>query len=153
MGTLGPKQKQLAAKPRVKPNMIAHRRMLILAAILIGHGVGNLWAQEYAANPSVLHIQHSVTTSKTGFPQFLYMYHVLRGAKSAAEVQALTGTISLKNYSSNFSEVLWLLAYWNGKCPLNDQSLRGANFIWSDILKNPSRSLSEFPVDLRFPHP
>jgi hypothetical protein len=65
---------------------------------------------EDAGQSSVLQIQQSVTTSQTGFPQFLYMYHVLDGAKSTAEAHALTGTISLENYSSNFSEVLWLLA-------------------------------------------
>ena len=36
---------------------------------------------------------------------------------------------------------------------MNDQSLAGANFIWSDILKNPSQSTSNFPVNLNFPHP
>src|ERR1700691_906782 len=128
-------------------------RIVILTAITIIGGVYDLSAQESATNPSVLHIQHSVSTSKTGFPQFLYMYHLLDGANSGTQARALTGTISLKNYSSNFSEVLWLLAYWNGKCPVNDQSLQGANFIWSDILKNPSRSLSSFEVDLHFPHP
>jgi len=135
--------------------MSAYWRMVILAAVLIpvGWGKGDLWGQEDAARPSVLHIRHSVTTSQTGFPQFLYMYHVLDGAKSAATAQALTGRISLENYSPNFSEVLWLLAYWEGKCPVNDKSLQGANFIWSDILKNPSQSVSEFRVDLRFPHP
>jgi hypothetical protein len=129
--------------------------MGILAAILFPVGLGkcDLWGQENAGTASVLHIRHSVTTSKPGFPQFLYMYHVLDGAKSAAAAQALTGTISLENYSSNFSEVLWLLAYWEGKCPVADKSLRGANFIWSDILKNPSQSVSEFRVDLHFPHP
>jgi hypothetical protein len=135
--------------------MSAYRRVVILAAILmsIGWGKCDLWGQEDAEQTSVLHIQHSVTTSKTGFPQFLYMYQVLDGAKSMAEARGLTGRISLKNYSSNFSEVLWLLAYWQGECPVNDQSLAGANFIWSDILKNPSQSNSTFPVKLDFPHP
>jgi hypothetical protein len=129
--------------------------VVIVAVVLmsIGWGKCDLWGQENAGQPSVLHIQHSVTTWKTGFPQFLYMYHVLDGVKSTAEAGALTGTISLRNYSSNFSEVLWLLAYWQGKCPVNDQSLAGANFIWSDILKNPSQSTSDFPVNLHFPHP
>jgi hypothetical protein len=129
--------------------------MVILAAVLItvGWGKCDLWGQENAGQRSVLHIQNSVTTSKIGFPQFLYMYHVLDGTKSTAEALALTGTISLQNYSSNFSEVLWLLAYWQGECPVNDQSLAGANFIWSDILKNPSQSSSSFPVNLNFPHP
>jgi len=128
---------------------------VILAAMLVLVGLGkcDLWGQENPGMPSVLHIQHSVTTSKTGFPQFLYMYRVLDGAKSAASAQALTGNISLENYSSNFSEVLWLLAYWEGECPANDQSLEGASFLWSDILKNPSRSASQLRVDLRFPHP
>jgi hypothetical protein len=136
-----------------KDYMSAYR--LILAAILISATWGkcDLWSQESAGMPSVLHIRHSVTTSKTGFPQFLYMYHVLDGAKSPAEARALAGKISLENYSSNFSEVLWLLVYWEGKCPVDDQSLTGANFIWSDILKNPSQSVSEFRVDLDFPHP
>lgn len=135
--------------------MSTYCRLIILAAIFIAVGCGksDLWAQESLAQPSVLHIRHSVTTRKTGFPQFLYMYHVLDGTKSTAEARALTGTISLKNYSSNFSEVLWLLAYWQGKCPVHDKNLTGANFIWSDILKNPSRSASDFPVNLTFPHP
>ena len=90
--------------------------MAILEVVLFSVGLGecDLWGQENAGQPSVLHIQRSVTTSKTGFPQFLYMYHVLDGAKSTAEARALTGTISLQNYSSNFSEVLWLLVYWEG---------------------------------------
>jgi len=91
--------------------MTAYRRMVILVAVLIPAGLGkcDLWGLDDAGQPSVLHTQHSVTTSKPGFPQFLYMYHVLDGAKSTAEARALTGKISLKNYSSNFSEVLWLL--------------------------------------------
>ncbi len=135
--------------------MSVYWKTVILAVVLISIGWGScdLWAQESAGQPSILHIQHSVTTSKTGFPQFLYMYQVLDGAKSTAEARALKGTISLENYSSNFSEVLWLLAYWQGKCPVDDQSLAGANFIWSDILKNPSQSTSNFPVNLNFRHP
>lgn len=129
--------------------------MVVIAAVLIlaGWGKCDLWGQENAGDPSVLHIEHSVTTSKTGFPQFLYMYHLLDGAKSTAEVRALTGTITLENHSPDFSEVLWLLAYWEGSCPVNDQTLAGANFFWSDILKNPSQSDSKFRVDLHFPHP
>jgi hypothetical protein len=135
--------------------MSPYRRVVTLAAVLISIGWGkcDLWGQLVDGQPSVLHIQRSVTTSKTGFPQFLYMYHALDGVNSRAEAEALTGTISLENYSSNFSEVLWLLAYWQGKCPVDDQTLAGANFIWSDILKNPSQSTSNFPVNLKFPHP
>jgi hypothetical protein len=135
--------------------MRTYRNILTLAAVLfsIAWGTCDLSAQESATQPSVLHIQHSVTTSKTGFPQFLYMYHVLDGPNSFGEVQKLTGQISLKNDSPDFSEVLWLIAYWQGKCPVDDQSLAGANFIWSDILKNPSQSTSNFPVNLTFPHP
>jgi hypothetical protein len=135
--------------------MSACWRMVVLAAVLIpvGWGKCDLWGQENTGQPSVLHIQHSETVSKTGFPQFLFMYRVLDGAQSPAEAMALTGTISLKNFSPNFSEVLWLLAYWQGKCPVDDHSLSGANFLWSDILKNPSQSTSNFPVNLNFPHP
>jgi hypothetical protein len=127
---------------------------VVLASILFLTGLANcaLWGQETIETASVLHIQQSVTTSKTGFPQFISMYQVLDGAKSAASARGLTGNISLENYSANFSEVLWLLAYWEGKCPKNDQSLKGANFIWSDILKNPSQSVSQLRVDLHFPH-
>jgi hypothetical protein len=133
--------------------MSTYSRIVVRAAsfMLVVGGVCDLWAQENAR--SVLHIQHSVTTAQTGFPQYIYMYHVLNGAKSPAEALALTGTISLENYTPNFSEVLWLLAYWQGTCPVNDQSLKDSNFIWSDILKNPSQSDSEFHVDLHFPHP
>lgn len=135
--------------------MSANWRVVILAAILslVGLGKCDMWGRENAGTPSVLHIRHSVTTSKPGFPQFLYMYHMLDGAKSAVAAQALTGIISLENHSPNFSEVLWLLAYWEGKCPVNDQNLNGANFVWSDILKNPSQSVSEFRVEVHFPHP
>jgi hypothetical protein len=120
--------------------------------LLGGCAACDLWAQQNvtATDLSVLQIQHSVTTSKPGFPQFLYMYQVLDGAKSRAAATALTGTISIENHTANFSEVLWLLAYWKGECPVNDQNLTGANFIWSDILKNPSQSDSEFSVDLHF---
>src|SRR5580658_3051908 len=105
---------------------------VVLASILFLTGLANcaLWGQETIETASVLHIQQSVTTSKTGFPQFIFMYQVLDGAKSAASARGLTGNISLENYSANFSEVLWLLAYWEGQCPKNDQSLKGANFIW-----------------------
>ena len=135
--------------------MNSSQKVVLLATLLlsIGFGKSDIWGQQAAAQPSVLHIQHSVTTAKTGFPQFLYMYHLLDGPNSSAGAQALTGTISLQNYSSNFSEVLWLLVYWQGKCPVDDQTLTGANFIWSDILKNPSQSDSNFPVNLKFPHP
>ncbi len=135
--------------------MKTYWRMGVLATIflLVGQGICDLWGQENAWHPSVLHIQHSATTSKTGFPQFLYMYHVLDGVRSRAEARALTGTVSLENHSANFSEVLWLLAYWEGGCPVNDQTLSGANFVWSDILKNPSQSASKFRVNLHFPHP
>lgn len=119
--------------------------------ILVGGATCGLWSQD--TGPSTLQIQHSVTTSKTGFPQFIYMYHVLDGAKSPAEARALTGTISIENQTPDFSEVLWLLAYWEGKCPRDDQSLKDANFIWSDILKNPTQGTSSFSVDLQFPHP
>jgi hypothetical protein len=127
--------------------------ILAVAFVSVGLAYSNSWAQEDAGQSSVLHIQRSVTTSKTGFPQFLYMYHVLDGVRSTAEAQSLTGTISIENNSANFSEVLWLVAYWQGKCPVDDQSLAGANFIWSDILKNPSQSTSAFPVKLNFPQP
>jgi hypothetical protein len=129
-------------------------RMTVCTMIfLLGSGMCTLWAQENTADPSILHIQHTVTTSKTGFPQYLYMYRLLDGAKSSAEAFALSGTISIENYSPNFSEVLWLITYWEGECPKDDQSLTGANFLWSDILKNPLQSDSEFQVNLEFPHP
>jgi hypothetical protein len=135
--------------------MSAYWRIAVLGAILIpfGWGKSDLWGQESGGQASVLHIQQSVTTSQTGFPQFIYMYPVLDGAKSAAEARGLTGTISLENFSPNFSEVLWLLAYWNGACPVSNQTLQGANFLWSDILKNPSQSTAQFSVNLHFPHP
>jgi hypothetical protein len=132
--------------------------MLVRAAVFITVSVAScsLWGQGNSAAPSVLHIQRSVTSSQNsinGVPQFLFMYHAQNGATSPAQALSLKGGISLKNDSANFSEVLWLVAYWKGKCPVNDQSLAGANFIWSDILKNPSPSDSNFRVDLQFPHP
>lgn len=130
--------------------------MVIRAATLVvaSLGMSSVWAQESTPVPSVLHIQHTVTTSKKDFPQFAFIHHVLDGVDSSAQVRALTGTISLQNNTANFSEVLWLLAYWQGSCPAKvDANLTGANFLWSDILKNPSKSTSTFPVDLYFPNP
>lgn len=135
--------------------MKAHWRTVVLGAIfiLIGPKTLDLWGQESAFEASVLHIQQTQTTSQTGFPTFLAMYQVLDGANSPAEALALTGTISLKNYDPRFSEILWILAYWQGGCPALDLSLNGATVLWSDIVKNPSQSDSTFPVNLEFPHP
>lgn len=129
--------------------------ILVFCALFIfaGFGTSPLQAQESATQPSVLHIVQSQTTSQTGFPTYLAMYHVLDGAKSPADLMALTGTISLKNFDPTFSEVLWILAYWQGNCPAHDINLTEATLIWSDILKNPSQSESTFPVNLDFPHP
>jgi hypothetical protein len=101
--------------------MKAHWRAVFCAVFLFaGSGMSDLQAQESAVVPSVLHIQQSQTTSQTGFPTYLAMYHALDGAKSPAEALALTGTISLKNHDPRFSEVLWLLVYWQGECPAHD---------------------------------
>ena len=133
--------------------MRSYSKRMVLAATLIALGFGpcKSWGLD-DGHPSVLHIHPSVTTSQNNFPKFLYMYHVLDGAKSSAEAQALTGTISLENHSPNFSEVLWVLVYWQGTCPAHDINLTNANFMWSDILKNPSQSGSKFDVDLHFPN-
>ena len=135
--------------------MKAYWRVVLCVAIFIGAGVAipGLWAQEITPELSVLHIQQSQTTLQTGFPTYLAMYHVLDGAKSPAEALALTGTISLKNYDPKFSEVLWLLVYWQGKCPAHDINLTEASILWSDIVKNPSQSDSTFNLNLDFPHP
>jgi hypothetical protein len=139
--------------------MQAYQKVFVLAAVLISIGSGkcDLWAQETAPAPSVLHIQQTKTVSQgsqNGFPTFLAMYHVLDGANSPAELLTLTGTISLKNYDPTFSEVLWILAYWQGNCPAHDINLsQAAGVLWSDILKNPSQSDSTFTVNLAFPNP
>ncbi len=136
-------------------------KIVALSAMLVSMGLPTqvLLAQE-TSNGSVLHIQRSVTTAQPGFPQFIYTYHLMNGAQTTLGAQALTGTISLKNTtisvtknSSHFSEVLWLLVYWPGTCPAADQGLAGANFVWSDILKNPTESGSKFAVNLKFPNP
>src|SRR5215469_5332646 len=127
--------------------------------MFVGVGVSNLWAQDGASQQLVLHIAQSQTTSqpstsKQGFPTFLAMYHVLDGAKSPAELLALTGTLSVKNFDPRFSEVLWLLVYWQGECPTHDITLsEAAGVLWSDIVKNPSQSDSSFLVNLEFPQP
>ena len=138
--------------------MSTYRKMVVVAAIfIVVGGMRNLCAQEVASKPSVLHIQQSRTTfrgSQNGWPTFLAMYRVLDGANSPANVLALKGTLSLKNYDPTFSEVLWLLVYWQGECPAHDITLsQAAGILWSDILKNPSQSESSFPVNLVFPDP
>jgi hypothetical protein len=120
----------------------------------IGWGKCDLWGQEKAPEPSVLHMQKSTTTSQPNFPAFLGMYQVADGAKSPVEALALTGTLSLKNYDPTFSEVLFLIVYWQGTCPADDIDLtQAAGIIWSDILKNPSLSDSTLNVNFNFPHP
>src|SRR5437016_4644728 len=132
--------------------MKAHWRALSCAFfIFAGLGMSDSQAQESAVQPSVLHIQQSKTTSNPNFPAFLGMYHVLEGAHSAAELVALTGTISLKNYAPRFSEVLFLIVYWQEACPAHDINLtQAAGIVWSDILKNPSESDSVFALNLEF---
>ena len=131
-------------------------RMMVM---FVGVGISSLWAQDGSTQPFVLHIAQSQTTSQpstsqSGFPTFLAMYHVLDGAKSPAQLLALTGTISLQNFDPRFSEVLWLLVYWQGECPAHDIALsKAAGIVWSDILKNPSQSHSSVLVNLDFPHP
>lgn len=138
--------------------MKAHWKVAFCAAIfmLAGLGVPTSWAQGTGVQPAVLHIRQTQTVSQgsqNGFPTFLAMYHVLDSGKSPAEALSLTGTLSLKNYDPTFSEVLWDLVYWQGKCPTHDLSLSGATIIWSDIIKNPSQSASTFPLNLSFPNP
>src|SRR5579872_564916 len=81
-------------------------------------GQCDLWALAGASQPSVLHIQQTQTTlpPNGSVPTFLAMYHVLDGAKSSVNVLALKGTLSLKNDSQNFSQVLWVLPFWQGQC-------------------------------------
>lgn len=127
--------------------------------MFVGVGMAGLWGQVGTSEPSVLHVSQSQTTSQpstsqAGFPTFLAMYHALDGANSAAELLSLTGTLSLKNFDPRFSEVLWLLVYWQGECPVHDITLsQAAGILWSEILKNPSQSNSSFLVNLNFPHP
>lgn len=133
------------------------RMVFCIVFIFVGLAISNLQAQEKSIAPSVLHMTQTQTVTQSsvnGWPTFLAMYHVLDGANSSANVLALKGTLSLKNYDPTFSEVLWLLVYWQGECPANDITLsQAAGIFWADIVKNPSQSDSSFPVDLIFPHP
>src|SRR6185437_7075279 len=137
--------------------MKAHFGVVCFAVVIsAGLGMSNLQAQQIAIQPSVLHIVQTQTTSQgsqNGWPTFLAMYHLLDGAKSSANISALKGTLSLKNYDPTFSEVLWLLVYWQGECPVHDINLtQAAGVLWSDIVKNPTQSDSSVAVNLVFPH-
>jgi hypothetical protein len=139
--------------------MNAYRRIVMFAAVLMLAGLGTceLWGQGTVVKPSILDIEQTRTTSEgsqNGFPTFLAMYHVLDSGKSQVDMVALNGTLSLKNYDPTFSEVLWVLVYWQGECPVHDITLsQAAGILWSDIIKNPSQSESSFPVNLIFPRP
>lgn len=136
---------------------ICWRTLFCTVFLFVGAGISSVWAQDGASQPSVLHIQQSQTTSQgseKGWPTFLATYRVLDNAKSPANMLALKGTLSLKNYDPTFSEVLWLLVYWVRECPVHDITLsKAAGTLWIDIIKNPSQSESKFPVNLRFPNP
>lgn len=127
--------------------------LTLLAALTINAQAQSDEVPPDTAAPRVLHIHHTFTTAEPTFPQSLFMYQVLDGAQSKGGVRALHGTLSLKNHGPEFSEVLWVLAYWQGDCPPDDQALTGANPIWTEIQKNPSQSEATLPVDLHFPHP
>lgn len=137
--------------------MNTYRKMFILAAILmvVGGGRNKLWGQEKAPTSAVLHIQQTQTVVPINVvPTFLATYHVLDGAKSPANLLALKGTLSMRNDSQNFSQVLWVLVYWKGECPAHDINLSQiAGYLWLDITKNPAQSDNSFPVDLVFPNP
>ena len=136
--------------------MKAHWSAFVCAFVIFtGLGMPTVQAQQDASQPSVLHIVQTKTTStKRYVPTFLTTYHVLDGAKSPTNLLALKGTLSLKNDSANFSQVLWVMVYWQGECPKHDIGLKQiAGYLWIDITKNPSQSKNTFPVDLRFPNP
>ena len=133
-------------------------RVAALGAVfmLANAGLCGLWAQDVASQPSVLHIQQTQTVAPPNgsVPTFLATYKVLDGAMSPANLLSLKGTLSLKNDSPNFSQVLWVLVYWKGECPAHEIDLQQiAGYLWLDITKNPAQSNSSFPVDLVFPHP
>lgn len=125
------------------------------ALMLVCIGPGNLLAQGGGGQPAVLHIHQTQTVVPIDVvPTFLATYHVLDGAKSPANLLALKGTLSMKNDSQNFSQVLWVLVYWKGECPAHDINLsKIADYLWLDITKNPAQSDNSFPVDLVFPNP
>jgi len=96
---------------------------VVLASILFLTGLANcaLWGQETIETASVLHIQQSVTTSKTGFPQFISMYQVLDGAKSAASALSVICTRTVARAGSSVK------ATWRSAC-------QGKSAISTDVL-------------------
>lgn len=138
--------------------MKAHWSAVVCALFLFASpGMSDLYAQESASQSSVLHIVQTQTVAPptTGqIPTFLTTYHVLDGATSPTNLLALKGTLSMNDNSQNFSQVLWVLVYWRGECPVHDINLKKiAGYLWFDITKNVTQSDSTFSVDLQFPHP
>lgn len=136
--------------------MHSYRRRLLPTMLLMlsGSGLYGLQAQESLAGRAVLHMQQSVNSSdlNPANPVLLTMFQVLDGASSTAQARALSGTISLQNSTADFSQVLMIIANWQGQCPANDENLTMASsFLWSDILKNPSLSKVTLGVDVHFP--
>ncbi len=130
----------------------------VLGAVftLAGGGSRGLWAQDGASQPAVLHIQQTQTVAPGNgtVPTFLATYRVLDGAKSPANLLALKGTLSVNNDSANFSQVLWVMVYWQGECPAHDINLQKiAGYLWLDITKNPSQSNTSFRWISSFPAP
>lgn len=125
----------------------------VLCSVVLFFGCEiSLMAQSGASQPLVLHMAQSQTTAH--MPTYLATYRVLNSAQSQVNLLALKGTLTLNNSDPTFSEVLWLLVYWQGACPAHDITLSTiAGVLWSDIVKNPSQSESTFPVNLRFPNP
>lgn len=133
--------------------MDTYWRLILFAPLLLFVGCGT--SNNMGPGPHVLHIQQAQNTSSlTPNPTFLYTYQVLNNAASPVNILSLKGTLSVNNDSPNFSQVLWVLVYWQGACPAHDIALtKIAGYLWLDITKNPSQSNSSFPVNLVFPNP
>lgn len=136
-----------------------HRKLVEFGiAFCVSFSIGCIDGNAQVTQASTLHIQQTQTTAQaaiqSGFPTYLAMYHVLDSGHSTAQALGLTGTISLKNASPNFSEVLWVLVYWQGDCPANDIDLaQNPGYLWSNIIKNPSQSEAKYEVNQYFPRP
>ena len=96
--------------------------------------------------------QFSFDTSAQGFPSQWYGYSLPSGS---VNLVSLSGTISVNNTSSIYSEMLFIAGYVpSGPCPTSTTlqwGPPGITNIWGNIIKTPTEGISSVPVNFTLP--
>jgi hypothetical protein len=122
-------------------------------AVSINGAVAPIGGSPKVPGGSAITSSFSMTTSQPGFPSQWYGYTLPPGPVTFA---GLAGTVSLSQFTDLYSEYLFLVGYLpSGECPTGGTPLQwgppGAVFLWSDIVKAPTRGTFTTPVSFTLP--